>query len=260
MGGCYDCMKYLMVFINLIVFVISLTMIGLAIWMLVDDTFYVSMAVDAANYNVDVYMLLAGGILLLVVSFLGCCGVVRESQCMLISFFCVLLVILVAQIATVVWVYCNSDKLETMIRYNIKSTVEEEYYKDERLQKTFDAIQQGLKCCGADYPADWNKSKNILVGATIEEKNMFNIPKSCCTLAATSSACEKSTKNLHIGQGIDFSTVFENGCTNKVLDIVREKVAIVFWVAIAIIILEFIGLIFTIILAVAVGKSRHYKR
>ena len=99
-----------------------------------------------------------------------------------------------------------------------------------------------------------------MVGATIEEKNTFNIPRSCCTLYADASTCEKSTQNLHIGQGIDFDVVFENGCANKVLDIVREKVAIVFWVAIAIIILEFIGLIFTIILAVAVGKSRHYKR
>lgn len=253
-------MKYLMVFINFIVFLISLTLIGLAIWMLVDDTFYVSMAVDSINYKVSLYMLLVGGVLLFIVSFLGCCGVVRESQCMLISFFCVLLVILVAQIATVVWVYCNSDKLEAMIRYNMKSTVEEEYYKDERLQKTYDAIQRGLNCCGAEYAADWNKSKNILVGATPEEKSTFNIPRSCCNPLADALTCEKSTQNLRIGQGIDFKVVSEEGCIKKVINIVRENVSIVLYVAIAIIILEFIGLIFTIILTIAVGKSHHYKR
>lgn len=228
--------------------------------MLVDDTFYVSMAVDSINYKVSLYMLLVGGVLLFIVSFLGCCGVVRESQCMLISFFCVLLVILVAQIATVVWVYCNSDKLEAMIRYNMKSTVEEEYYKDERLQKTYDAIQRGLNCCGAEYAADWNKSKNILVGATPEEKSTFNIPRSCCNPLADALTCEKSTQNLRIGQGIDFKVVSEEGCIKKVINIVRENVSIVLYVAIAIIILEFIGLIFTIILTIAVGKSHHYKR
>lgn len=49
-----------------------------------------------------------------------------------------------AQIAAAIWVYCNADKLEAMIRYNVKSTVQEEYYKDDRLKTTFDTIQQGV--------------------------------------------------------------------------------------------------------------------
>lgn len=259
LGGCYSFIKYLMVFINFIIFILSFIIVGLAVWMLLDPTFYVSMAVDSSNYSISLYMLLAGGLFLLLVSFLGCCGSCRESQCMLISFFCILLIIVVAQIAAAVWVYCNSDKLEAMIRFNVKSTVQEEYYKDKRLEKTFDVIQEGLACCGAEYPSDWNESKNIIIGASLEEK-YFNIPKSCCRTGTAPELCEKATQKLNMGGGIDYNVVYKSGCVTKVVEVVHDNMVIVLIVAIVIIIIEFIGLIFSLILAFGVSNSRHYKR
>lgn len=248
-----------MVFINFLIFIVSFGIVALAIWMLVDPTFYVSMAVDYSNYTISLYIFLVGGLVLLLVSFFGCCGSCRESQCLLVSFFCVLLIIVVAQIAAAIWVYCNSDKLEAMIRYNVKSTVQEEYYKDERLQKTFDTIQQGLQCCGAEYASDWNKSKNIVIGASIDEKT-FNIPKSCCHTGIAESVCQAATEKLNVGTGIDYRVIYDKGCSPKVVEVVRDNMVIVLIVGIIIIIIEFIGLIFSLILAFGVSNSRHYKR
>lgn len=64
---------------------IGLAVVILAIWMLTDPTFYVSMAQDENNYYISLYIFLAAGALLLFVAFLGCCGAFKESKCMLIS-------------------------------------------------------------------------------------------------------------------------------------------------------------------------------
>ena len=62
----------------------GLTIIVLAVWMLTDPTFYVSMAQDEPSYYSGVYLLLIVGSLMFIVGFLGCCGVIKESQCMLV--------------------------------------------------------------------------------------------------------------------------------------------------------------------------------
>jgi hypothetical protein len=52
--------------------------------MLTDPTFYISMAQDESSYYSGVYLLLAVGILLFIVGFLGCCGALKESQVILV--------------------------------------------------------------------------------------------------------------------------------------------------------------------------------
>lgn len=58
---------------------------ALAIWMLVDPTFYVSMVQDTNDYLISTYILLVAGILLMIVGFIGCCGSFKESSCLLIT-------------------------------------------------------------------------------------------------------------------------------------------------------------------------------
>lgn len=91
--------------------------------MLADQTFLVSLAQQQQNYIAGLYIILAAGGLLMIVSFLGCCGAFRESQCMLIGFFGCLLVVVVAQIAAGAWLYSNSDRLESILHDSVMVTV-----------------------------------------------------------------------------------------------------------------------------------------
>jgi CD81 antigen len=60
-------------------------MMILAIWMLVDPTFLMSVTQEESHYYYGLYILLAVGALLIILSFFGCCGAFKESQCMLVS-------------------------------------------------------------------------------------------------------------------------------------------------------------------------------
>uniref|UniRef100_A0A8D2BEG1 CD81 molecule n=1 Tax=Sus scrofa TaxID=9823 RepID=A0A8D2BEG1_PIG len=58
-----------------------------------------------------VYILIGAGALMMVVGFLGCCGAVQESQCMLGLFFGFLLVIFAIEIAAAIWGYSHKDQV-----------------------------------------------------------------------------------------------------------------------------------------------------
>lgn len=263
LSGCYGVMKYLMVLINLIFWLIGLAVVILAIWMLTDPTFYVSMAQDENNYYISLYIFLAAGALLLFVAFLGCCGAFKESKCMLISFFSFLLVILVAEIAAGVWAYSNANELELKIREAVKGTVQKEYGVVQSRTITFDAIQQNLKCCGVNGPSDWNDSvfnkrdKQALVLGITKFAQIYTIPKSCCSDGTSQKECETATQ-IGIGAAIT-GYIHSEGCTDKVVHVIKSNMNIVTGVAIGIIIIEVIGIIFSLVLCFAINRSDRYK-
>ena len=57
-------------------------MLALSIWLLFDQA-VVLMAKGAQDYATGTYVLMAAGALMTIIGFLGCCGALRESQCLL---------------------------------------------------------------------------------------------------------------------------------------------------------------------------------
>jgi CD81 antigen len=63
----------------------GIAIVALAVWMLVDPTFMISLAQEQQNYQYGLFILLGLGILMVLLAFCGCCGAFKESQCMLVS-------------------------------------------------------------------------------------------------------------------------------------------------------------------------------
>lgn len=91
--------------------------------MLVDKTFFVSIAQEGHHYDNGLYILLASGILMFIVAFLGCCGALRHSRCNLATFFGFMLVIVVAQLAFAGWLCAHKDRLDQLLRSSVVNTV-----------------------------------------------------------------------------------------------------------------------------------------
>ncbi|XP_043267055.1 CD9 antigen-like [Venturia canescens] len=261
LSECYGIVKYTLVFVNFIFWALGLTTVVLAIWMLVDQTFLVSLAQEQQNYNAGLYIMLAAGSLLLVVSFLGCCGAFRESQCMLVGFFSCLLVVVVAQIAAGAWLYSNSDRLEGLVKSSVISTVKNEYGKIESRTQTVDAFQSGLECCGATGPADWagskySQSSGLSLTVSTDSNNYYNIPASCCKVK-DSAGCNLS-RRVKVADVVS-SDIYGEGCVDKLANALKSQAFTILAVTIGIGILELIGLIFALILCCAIGSSDRYK-
>lgn len=81
----------------------------------------------------------------------GCCLFVythirRNSFINLLQFFCVILIVMVAQIAAGAWAFHNKDKLDDIVRAAVKSSVQEEYGQSSMSSRTvtFDTLQKNV--------------------------------------------------------------------------------------------------------------------
>ncbi|XP_035584167.1 tetraspanin-2-like [Zalophus californianus] len=96
------------------------------------------------------YVLVGAGALMMAVGFFGCCRAMRESQCVLGSFFTCLLVIFAAEVTTGVFAFIGKD---VAIRH--VQTMYEEAYNDylrdrERGNGTLITFHSTFQCCGKE--------------------------------------------------------------------------------------------------------------
>ncbi|XP_010764862.1 tetraspanin-2-like, partial [Notothenia coriiceps] len=93
-----------------------------------------------------VYILLGAGGLMMIVGFFGCFGAVRESQCLLASFFACLLIIFGAEIAAGVFGFMNKKQIvEEVQKFYSSSIADVSNPNDTAIAVIY---HQTLNCCG----------------------------------------------------------------------------------------------------------------
>lgn len=263
LSRCCNIVKYLLVLINVLFWIVGIAALALFIWVLTDPSLLISMTHEENHFYIGLYLFLVVGVLMLVISCLGCCGSLRESQCMLVSFFCFLLVVLVAEIAVGAWAFHNKEKLDSMVRTTVKHTIQNEYGIIDTKTAAFDTFQNHLECCGANGPNDWASSKynnqeKKIINLEISSGNLiYNIPKSCCKKDVDEAMCHMY-RNIPIASQINSDVIHLHGCTDKLVAVFHDNVTIVMIAIITIIVIELFGLIFSIMLCCNI-QSNDYK-
>ncbi|XP_037682219.1 tetraspanin-2 isoform X1 [Choloepus didactylus] len=101
-------------------------------------------------FYVGLYVLVGAGALMMAVGFCGCCGAMRESQCILGSFFTCLLVIFAAEVTTGVFAFIGKG-----IAIRHVQTIYEEAYNDYLKDRgkgngTLITFHSTFQCCGKE--------------------------------------------------------------------------------------------------------------
>uniref|UniRef100_A0A0B7AY31 Tetraspanin n=1 Tax=Arion vulgaris TaxID=1028688 RepID=A0A0B7AY31_9EUPU len=146
LGGCYACIKYLMFAFNFIYWLSGCAILGVGIWLRVDEN-----AAEFMNKSskIDViytlsYVLMGIGFLIMIIGFLGCCGAVRESQCMLASFFILLFLIFATLLGFGIWAAVAKETFKDFTADMLKEGVAN-YNTDPGFMKS---VQEYFDCCG----------------------------------------------------------------------------------------------------------------
>lgn len=199
---------------NFLFWLLGCAILGIGIWIRVDENFskYVNNSDQFGMLYTGAYIFIAVGVVIMVVGFLGCCGAIRENQCMLGVFFALLFIIFVVLLGAGIWAVVAKEQVKDVVNKALEDGVKH-YFSEKSAQREFmDMVQNDFECCGATMGA-------FDYGTRVTEVE----------------ACSK----------------FIKPCNTKLFDFVKDNLVIIAGVSIGIAVILILGMIFSMVLCCA---------
>ncbi|XP_061584416.1 tetraspanin-2a [Cololabis saira] len=145
--GAMKCVKYLLFVFNFIFWLAGLLVLAVGLWLRFDPDTVKLLTGDGApeTFFIAVYILLGAGALMMVVGFFGCFGAMRESQCLLASFFVCLLIVFGAEITAGVFGFMNKELISEEIQKFYSSSIADDNSNGTAIALIY---HKTLNCCG----------------------------------------------------------------------------------------------------------------
>ncbi|NWU41906.1 TSN1 protein, partial [Hylia prasina] len=160
--GCFTFIKVMMILFNLAIFLSGGTLLGVGIWVRVDGESFLNIFGALSSSILHVvnvgYLLIVIGAILLVVGFLGCCGAQKESKCLLMTFFSVVLIIFIAEVAAAVVALVFTGLAETLLTGLVTPLLKEKYGVPGTFTNIWNITMTKVHCCGLNNYTDFNNS------------------------------------------------------------------------------------------------------
>ncbi|XP_035674544.1 CD151 antigen-like isoform X2 [Branchiostoma floridae] len=244
MGCGLTCVKYLLFIFNFIFWVAGGGVLAIGLWMRIDRaTFDPLLGID--YYPIVCWTLIGVGGFVFLVGFLGCCGAVQESKCMLGFYFFLLIVVFVGEVGAGILAYYYHDEVRTWMDSHMERTIKNNYGFVPAVTAAVTTMQEQMKCCGGDRSyVDWMSSKYFTEGKAPANTS---VPLSCCR-DQTEAGCNRGQP----GQPADISKIFTQGCIRSMELWVQEQVWILGGVGVGVGLLQLFGMVFACCLMKAV--------
>ncbi|CAO1373824.1 unnamed protein product [Diamesa serratosioi] len=261
---CGSCIaKYILCLFNFIFFILGSLVLALGIWLLADKNSIISLLRSVNSEHVErftepqlidqsVYILIAIGGLMFLLGFLGYCGAIRESQCMLSLYGVCLIIILVLEVIVVVFAILYKDVARDETKQFLVKTVKEyqsSAKETDAVTLMWNQLMAQFKCCGVEDYKDFETSSFWL-----ENKGNRTIPEACCVLAE--KALLKPLDQSCVYTPSETNSYFEQGCYKNLMDYLQTNRNIVMGVGAGLGIVQ----LFAIFLAFCLCKTiNHYR-
>jgi len=156
--------------------------------------------------------IIALGALVFIIAFFGCCGAIRESQCLLNLYSLCLLAVVVLQVLLAIFVFVYNQDIQ-QAAFKGWDRLWAGRQVSQLNSQAIDQIQRAIECCGSSTFLDYG----------------LQIPASCCSKDA--QLCNQLT-SYHIG------------CKAQIKNVVQNSASWIAYLSIAMAIVELVGIIF----------------
>ncbi|CAK1582250.1 unnamed protein product [Parnassius mnemosyne] len=237
MGCGTSFVKYVLFFFNLVVALFGLAIVGIGVAVLLNWT--VLKEELHSQLNVAPWVFIVIGAVMFIIAFFGCCGAIRESHCMVVTYAIFLLVIIIVQVVMAVLMFTYGETMKEALVKTVNGVFDKRS-SDPAANAVFNNIQEQLECCGKNSPADYG-----VIGVVTD------LPESCCTRATgvvgkILSKCTIADANS-IGCGPQIASLYEKW--NKTIASIAIGVACI----------EVVGALFALCLANSIrNMDRRY--
>lgn len=155
-AGCGNNMfKYILLFLNFLVFLMSL--IGVIVSLVfilrpeslkdaatvIKELKDVENVVSPESIRLGLYVILGASVVILIISFLGCCGAWKEIKFLLGLYAIILLLILIAEVAAFVVVIVFRNKVEAKLKEALKTG-------KGKNSTVYGDFEKAVECCGVE--------------------------------------------------------------------------------------------------------------
>lgn len=217
-----------MFFFNGIIFLAGIGILAVGIWVKVDSGSvfkFLAMIPNAPSELTQVlnvgYLLIALGGLLVIIGFLGCCGALQESKCMLMLFFIIVMLIFLAEVVGAIVLLALRPLLNSLIvKFGIVAVdnIKTDYGINKDITGLWDTTMSTFKCCGFNNYTDFtNSSYHLNKG----------YPPICCLNSST--LC---------GFNSNSTVPTVPGCFSKITTLLTDNTLVIIGVALGIAALE----------------------
>ncbi|XP_075220092.1 CD63 antigen-like [Lycorma delicatula] len=223
-----SCVKYLLFVFNLL-FAISGIVI-FTVGVLIQQMYYTYQQFIDDKFFSAPMLLIAVGVIVFIVAFFGCCGAIRESNFMLITFAILLCVIFITEVAGGVTGYLMQDDIHDMLESRM-TTAMEKYNITKDYTNSWDVLQFDLQCCGVNEPKDWEK---VLKSPTL--------PHSCCS-------------NIPVEDQCTYDKAYQKGCLQSLQTTLEHNTVLVGGFGVGVACVQLVGVIFACCLARSIRQE-----
>ncbi|XP_037318165.2 tetraspanin-8-like [Pungitius pungitius] len=213
------CVKFLLFFFNLLFWLSGCIILGVSIYLKVDKD--QNVITNEAIPGID--LMIAIGVIIMMLGFLGCWGAIRENRCMLLMFFISLLVIFILLLAAGILGAVEGKKVKDWVKQRLDKLTPLSS-QPANVRDDLEKLQAKLKCCGlANGPADWD------------------VTPPSCRCNATVPEC--------------LSGVYSTPCSTQLITLTEKNMEVVLGIAFAIAILLIFGIVFSMVLYCQIGRK-----
>ncbi|KAM3868293.1 leukocyte surface antigen CD53-like [Diretmus argenteus] len=164
---CVSCLKSLVIFLNFLCWLCGAFVVAFGEFQMMHSRYASLITSFWPIYPANT--LVVTGTIVTCVCYLGVLGGLKENRCMLISFFILLFILMLVELAMGCVFLVYNREIDTFFEKDLTRSLE--IYKHSgpdsnmTIINDFDAVQHLFSCCGVHSVADWEG----------------NVPISCCT-------------------------------------------------------------------------------
>ncbi|XP_037071421.1 tetraspanin-11-like [Pollicipes pollicipes] len=219
MEGCGQCVKYLLFISNFLILLGGAAMLAVGIWTVVDKSEFEKLF-GTDLYASSAYIFIPSGVVVVLISLLGCVGAVKEVRCMLFSYFTILLVMFVVLLVGGIVSYVFKQRVQDTIEAQMMVSLDE-YETKPAIKDAWDAAQTTLACCGLSGPRSWSG-------------HLSTLPDSCCSGPAATSCSVAQAHQL--------------GCRDRLQQFALDHASILGGVGVGIAFVMLLGMVLSLVL------------
>jgi hypothetical protein len=227
-GKGYSCVKIVFFGFNVVFWLLGCAVFGIGIWLQFSKGQYASLAPNFSFLSATV-LCISVGVLILIIGFFGCCGAIMENQCMLLTYFILVIIVFLVEIIASILAFVYRDEIERQVSKELTDGIKQKWVPsnsgqgEEGLTEGWAHAQKSLHCCGVHSYADWY---NISAWPTKHQ-----VPLECCKENVTNCNVEGQPEHY-----------YPDGCLNSVKLKLMENLYIVGITCVSVVLIQILGM------------------